>query len=102
MFAVIKFAGAQHIVKKNDIITVNSVNAEVGDEITVTDVLSLINGDEVTIGTPLVENKKVTLKLLNNFKGEKVIIFKKRRRKHSKRKNGHRQHLTKLQVVDIA
>ncbi|UQY80910.1 50S ribosomal protein L21 [Candidatus Hepatincola sp. Av] len=101
MLAVIKFAGSQHIVKKNDIITTNKIDDEVGKEIVIQDVLSVIDEGKVQIGNPTLPNVSVKAKILEQTRDKKVIIFKKRRRKHSRRKNGHRQYITKLQIVDI-
>lgn len=101
MLAVIKLAGNQHIVKKNDIIITNKIDDEVGKEIVIQDVLSIIDEGKVQIGSPLLPNVSVKAKVLEQTRDKKVIVFKKRRRKHSRRKNGHRQYITKLQIVDI-
>lgn len=101
MFAVIKLAGSQYKVKKNDVIKVNKLNAEVGEEFLINDVLSIIEGSEIKLGTPLVEGASVKAKILEQGRDKKVIVFKKRRRKHHKRKNGHRQYISMVEILDI-
>lgn len=101
MFAVIKLAGSQYRVKKNDIIKVNKLNSEVGEEFVINDVLSLIDGSEIKLGTPLVEGATVTAKVIEQGRDKKVIVFKKRRRKHHKRKNGHRQYISMVEILDV-
>lgn len=101
MLAVIKIGGLQHIVKKGDVIRVNKIDSEVGSSVEITDVLSIINGSDVVLGDPLVKDSIVYGKILEQKRDTKVIIFKKRRRKHSQRKNGHRQYITKIEITDI-
>lgn len=101
MLAVIKIGGLQHIVKKGDVIRVNKLNSEVGSEIHITDVLSVIDGDKVIVGQPLVADMSVFAKVVEQKRDTKLIVFKKRRRKHSQRKNGHRQYITKIEITDI-
>ncbi len=101
MLAVIKLGGNQHIVKKDDILTVNKLDAEVGDEIVVTDVLSLIDGTEVKVGSPIVEGSSVKLSVVEQLRDKKIIVFKKKRRQNYRRKNGHRQYITKLKVLSV-
>ncbi len=101
MFALIKFSGVQHIVKQNDVFKVSTVPENVGEEFVINDVLSIIDGDKVKIGSPLVAGSSVTVRVLEKGKDKKIIIFKKKRRQNYKRKNGHRQPIAKLQVVSI-
>lgn len=101
MYAVIKTGGKQYRVAKNDVIKIERLEAEVGGEITFPEVL-MIGGDEPKIGAPTVSGATVTGTVLEQAKGEKVIIFKKRRRKNYRRKNGHRQLLTVVRIADIA
>ncbi|MGV3278755.1 50S ribosomal protein L21 [Rickettsiales bacterium LUAb2] len=100
MFAVIKLAGAQHLVRKGDIITVNKLNNNIDDVITITDILSKGDSSNVEVGTPLV-NGNVTAKVLEHGKADKVIIFKKIRRHNHRRKKGFRQSITKIEITDI-
>ncbi|MFL1780377.1 50S ribosomal protein L21 [Candidatus Hepatincolaceae symbiont of Richtersius coronifer] len=101
MLAVIKLGGAQHIVKKDDIITVNKLDSNVGEEITITDVLSTTLDGETKMGFPILANSSVRLKVLEQGKDKKVLVFKKKRRQNYRRKNGHRQHITKVQVLEV-
>lgn len=102
MLAVIKVGGVQHIIKENDIITVNKLNANIGEEFIIEDVLSIVSENGTQIGNPTIEGSKVTGIVLEQTKGKKVIVFKKKRRHNYRRKKGHRQHLTKLKIVSIA
>ncbi|MDR0483778.1 MAG: 50S ribosomal protein L21 [Alphaproteobacteria bacterium] len=101
MLAVIKLAGTQYMVKKNDVIKVNKLNSSVGEEFEIKDVLSLVDGADVKLGTPTLENVVVRAKIIEQGRDKKVIVFKKRRRKHHKRKNGHRQYISMVEIIDI-
>jgi large subunit ribosomal protein L21 len=101
MYAVIKTGGKQYRVAKNQVITVERLAGEAGSEITFPEVL-MVGGEEPKVGAPIVEGAKVTGTLLEQIKGDKVIIFKKRRRKNFRRKNGHRQLLSVVRIADIA
>jgi large subunit ribosomal protein L21 len=101
MYAVIKTGGKQYRVAKNQVIKIERLAGEAGDEITFPEVL-MVGGDEPKVGSPLVEGAKVTGTLLEQTKGEKIIIFKKKRRKNYRRRNGHRQLLTVVRIADIA
>ncbi len=100
MYAVIKTGGKQYRVAKGDKIFVEKLPGNVGDAITFDQVLFL-GGDAVKLGKPLVAGAKVEGKILEHGRGEKVIIFKFRRRKNYRRKTGHRQPFTTIQVTDI-
>jgi len=103
MFAVIKTGGNQHKVTKNSIIKVEKIDGSIGSEIEFDQVFML--GDEFEdisfIGTPTVLGAKVIAKITNQFKDDKIIIFKKTRRNNDRTKNGHRQFLTELKIIDI-
>ena len=101
MYAVIKTGGKQYRVAKNDVIKVERLDGEVGAEITFPEVL-MVGGDNPVVGAPVVAGASVTGTVLEQAKGEKVIIFKKRRRKNYRRRNGHRQLLTVVRIADIA
>ena len=101
MYAVIKTGGKQYRVAKNDVIRVERLPGEAGGEITFAEVL-MVGGDEPKVGSPLVAGAKVTGTLLEQIRDDKVIIFKKRRRKNYRRRNGHRQHLSVVRIADIA
>ncbi|MEM1130580.1 MAG: 50S ribosomal protein L21 [Pseudomonadota bacterium] len=101
MFAVIKTGGKQYKVQAGDVLRVEKLDASAGDTVQLNDVL-MIGGDDVTVGDPLVEGAAVTAEVVEQIKGEKVIHFVKRRRKHSsQRKKGHRQNLTLLRVTEV-
>ncbi|MEK0082158.1 50S ribosomal protein L21 [Benzoatithermus flavus] len=101
MYAVIKTGGKQYRVAKNDVIKIERLDGEVGAEITFPEVL-MIGGENPVVGTPTVTGAVVKGTVLEQAKGEKVIIFKKRRRKNYRRRNGHRQLLTVVRIADIA
>ena len=102
MFAVVKTGGKQYIVSKGEVLKVEKLDAEVGSEIELTDVLMVTDGDNVKIGTPVVEGAAVKAKVLEHGKSKKVIVFKKKRRKGYKKKRGHRQHYTTLEIQDVS
>jgi large subunit ribosomal protein L21 len=101
MFAIIRTGGKQYKVSKDTYLNVEKLDAKQGDRITISDVLLLSDGDKTTVGAPTVSGASVTVEVLEQFRDEKVIIFKKRRRQNYRRKNGHRQHLTTIKVIDI-
>ena len=101
MFAVIKTGGKQYKVAPNDIIQVEKLAGTSGELIEFTDVLMTGQGNSVKIGAPWVANAKVYGTVLDQVRDDKVIIFKKNRRHNYRRKNGHRQYLTVVQITDI-
>ncbi|KIT16208.1 50S ribosomal protein L21 [Jannaschia aquimarina] len=101
MFAVMKTGGKQYRVASGDVLRVEKLAAEAGETVQFNDVL-MIGGDEVTVGSPTIEGAAVQADVIDQIKGEKLIHFVKRRRKHSsKRTKGHRQQLTLLRVTEI-
>ena len=101
MYAVIKTGGKQYKVAKNDVIVIEKLEAETGGTVEFTDVL-MVGGDGATkIGTPHLAGALVKGTVLSQQRGEKVIVFKKRRRKNSRRKNGHRQFETVIRISEI-
>ena len=102
MYAVIKTGGKQYRVAENDVVTVERLAGAAGDKIVLDQVLAVGSGADLKLGAPLVAGAKVTAELVEQARGEKVIIFKKRRRQNSRRKNGHRQDLTVLKITGIA
>jgi len=101
MFAVIKTGGKQYKVAAEDTITVMTVAGEPGDKVTFDNVMMLVNGDATTVGAPFVAGASVAGEIVEQTRGPKVIAFKKRRRKNSKRKRGHRQDLTIVRITGI-
>lgn len=101
MFAVIKTGGKQYRVAKGDVITVEKLEGEAGGGITLDQVLMLGDGAAITLGAPLVAGARVTAELLETAKGEKVMVFKKRRRSTYRRKRGHRQLESTLRITGV-
>ncbi|HVI52879.1 MAG TPA: 50S ribosomal protein L21 [Candidatus Sulfotelmatobacter sp.] len=97
MFAVIKTGGKQYKVAPNDVILVEKLPGQAGDTVTLDQVLMV--GDKV--GAPLVAGASVTATLVEQTRGEKIIVFKKKRRQNYRRKKGHRQDLTVLRIAAI-
>lgn len=101
MYAIIQTGGKQYKVSEGDIIEVEKLDINAGNMIEFSDVLFLSNGQAVRLGQPIIEGARVTAEVLEQYKGEKEIIFKKRRRHNYRRKKGHRQLLTSLKVKSI-
>ena len=101
MFAVIRTGGKQYRVAPDQVLKVEKLPGEAGETITFTDVLAVGGTSGTTFGTPLVANATVSATVIAQDRLDKVIIFKKRRRQNSRRKNGHRQHVTVLRVASI-
>ena len=102
MYAVIKTGGKQYRVAPEDVITVERLEGEAGAAVTLSNVLMVDSDAGLKVGAPLVAGASVSATIVEQTRGEKVIIFKKRRRKHYRRKNGHRQDLTVLKITGIA
>ncbi len=101
MYAVIKTGGKQYRVAKDDIIIIEKLDGEAGASVEFGEVLMVGEGESVKVGAPTVAGAKVTAELVEQARGPKVIAFKKRRRKNSRRKRGHRQDLTKVRITSI-
>ena len=101
MFAVIRTGGKQYRVVPDAVLKVEKLEAAAGETVTFTDVLAVGSDAGTTIGAPLVEGATVTATVIAQDRLDKVIIFKKRRRQNSRRKMGHRQHVTVLRVSGI-
>jgi len=101
MYAVIKTGGKQYKVAKDDVITVEKLAGEPGASISLDAVLMLDDGEKQTLGKPLVEGAVVAAEVLEQKRDKKILVFKKKRRKNYRRKNGHRQDITVLKVTDI-
>ena len=101
MFAVIKTGGKQYRVAADDVLKIEKVVGEVGDIITLGEVLAFGEGDNVTIGAPFVEGASIAVEVVEQGKSKTVIAFKKRRRQNSRRKRGHRQQLTTVRISEI-
>ncbi len=101
MFAVIRTGGKQYRVMPNDVLKVEKLEAEPGSTITFTDVLAVGGKAGLTVGAPTVAGATVTATVVAQDRLDTVIIFKKRRRQNSRRRNGHRQRVTVLRVAEI-
>ena len=101
MYAIVEMAGQQFKVAKDQKVYVHRLQGEEGDKITFDKVLLLEDGDNVTIGAPVIDGAAVEAKVVKHLKGDKVIVFKKKRRKGYQKKNGHRQYLTEIVVESI-
>jgi large subunit ribosomal protein L21 len=102
MYAVIKTGGKQYRVAKDDVLTVEKLDGDAGAKIEFTEVLLVGAGDDVKVGSALPQGAKVTAELVAQTRGPKIIAFKKRRRKNSRRKRGHRQDLTTIRITGIS
>ena len=100
MYAVVRTGGKQYKVTKDAVLTVESLVGDVGSKLTLGEVL-MLGGDSPKLGAPLVKGASIECEVVEHGQGEKVIAFKKKRRKNTHRKRGHRQHFTKVKVLDI-
>ena len=102
MYAVVKTGGKQYKVAKDDKIIVDRLEAEAGAQLRLDEVLMIANGDSVTLGAPLVKDAAVGATVLRHTRGDKIMVFRRKRRKNFRRMRGHRQDLTLIQITDIA
>jgi large subunit ribosomal protein L21 len=102
MYAVVKTGGKQYRVSAGTKIKVEQLTAEVGSEVTLDQVLMIANDGDVKLGSPLLSGAAVKAKVLAQGRGDKVRIFKMRRRKHYRKSQGHRQNFTELEITGIA
>lgn len=101
MFAVIKTGGKQYRVSPGDELKIETVAGGAGDAVSFDDVLMVGEGDDMSVGAPLVSGASVKGEIVDQVRTRKIIIFKKRRRQNSRRRNGHRQALTLVRITDI-
>lgn len=101
MYAIVEIAGQQFKVEKDQKIFVHRLEGEAGTAVEFDKVLLIENDGDIKIGAPTVKDAKVSAKILEHLKGDKVIIFKKIRRKGYQKKQGHRQYLTRVQIEEI-
>ncbi|MDP4281976.1 MAG: 50S ribosomal protein L21 [Bacteroidota bacterium] len=102
MYAIVEIAGQQFKVKKNDEIFVHRLEAEPGTKIEINDILLVDNDGKVSVGTPHVEGVKITGKVIEHVRGDKVVVFKKNRRKGYQKETGHRQNFSKVLIDNIS
>jgi len=101
MYAIVNIAGQQFKVSQDAPVFVHRLDANEGDSVSFDQVLLVDNNGSVKVGAPIVSGAKVTAKVLGHVKGDKVLIFKKKRRKGYQKMNGHRQSFTKIQIESI-
>ena len=102
MYAVIRAGGKQYRVASGEKLRIEQIAADVGSEIVLNEVLMVADGGNVAVGAPLVDGAKVTAKVVAHGRGDKVRIFKLRRRKHYRKSQGHRQNYTEIEILGIA
>jgi large subunit ribosomal protein L21 len=101
MFAIVEIAGQQFKVQKDQQIFVNRLDAAVDAKVDFDQVLLIDNGGKIDVGAPIISGAKVSAKVLEHLKGDRVLVFKKKRRKGYQKLNGHRSYLTKIQIESI-
>ncbi len=102
MYAIIQTGSKQYTVKPGDIVEIEKMDAKVGDAISFADVLAIgEEGGKLNVGTPRIEGAEVSGKVLDQFRGKKVVVFKMKRRKGYRRTQGHRQSITRVEISEI-
>ena len=101
MYAVIKSGGKQYKVTPGDIVRVESLEGQKGDMVEIKDVYMIVDGDKMSVGKPKLDSAKITAEVVEQGRGEKLLIFKHRRRKGYRRTNGHRQNYTAIKIKEI-
>lgn len=101
MYAIVEIGGQQFKVQKDQKLFVNLMTGEEGSEIELDQVLLFANGADIQVGTPIVDGVTIKAKVLAHVKADKILVFKKKRRKGYQKKNGHRQPLTQIQIEEI-
>lgn len=101
MYAIVQTGGKQYKVQPNDVLYVEKLDGDEGQEIAFDQILMVGTESKPVFGTPVVKNAKVTATIMKHLRGPKVLIFKKRRRKNYRRKTGHRQSLTAIKINNI-
>ena len=102
MYEVVKTGGKQYRVEKEDVVLVEKLDANDGDQVVLNDILMIGEGKKVTLGSPLVDDAAVMAQVIRQTRGPKITMIYKRRRKNSRRKQGHKKNLTLLKIIDIA
>jgi large subunit ribosomal protein L21 len=101
MYAVVRTGGKQYCVSAGDILEVEKLEGDVGDTITLSDVLLVADGENVTIGQPVVEGASVAAKITGQYRGNKILVFRYRPKKRIRVRRGHRQWRTRLQIEAV-
>ena len=102
MYAVVKTGGKQYRVEKEDVVLVEKLDANDGDQVVLDNILMIGEGTKVTLGSPLITDAAIMAQVIRQTRGPKITMIYKRRRKNSRRKQGHKQNLTLLKIIDIA
>lgn len=102
MYAVIKTGGKQYRVTEGEILKVEKLDVAAGESLDISDVLLIVNGEELKVGAPVIEGAKVTAEVVSHGRGPKIRIIKFKRRKHHRKQMGHRQWFTELKITGIA
>lgn len=101
MYAIVEIGGQQFKVEKEQKLFVNLLDNEAGSDLEIDQVLLFADGENIRVGMPLVEGVKVRAKVVEHVKADKILVFKKKRRKGYQKKNGHRQPMTRIQIEEI-
>jgi large subunit ribosomal protein L21 len=101
MFAIVKTGGKQIKVSVDHKVSVEKIEAKIGDKVVLNEVLMICDGEKISLGSPFVANAAVTATVEGQERTKKIIVFKKKRRQNYRRKNGHRQHQTVLRILEI-
>lgn len=101
MYAVVKIKGHQYRVQPDGLLQVELIDSEVGQTVSFDEVLMISDGDDVKVGAPNVEGATVDAEIVEHGRSRKIVVFKKKRRKNYRRKNGHRQGYTQLKITGI-
>ena len=101
MHAIIVTGGKQYKVTEGDVLYIEKLDAEAGEAVTFDKVLAVLDGDKATFGTPVVEGASVTANVVTNGKGKKVLVFKYKPKKNYRRRQGHRQPYTKVEITKV-
>lgn len=101
MYAIIKTGGKQYLVHEGDVIRVEKLDVEEGSEVTFDEVLAINDDDSLRVGTPILEGSKVEARVIKHGKGKKITVFKYKPKKNYRKKQGHRQPFTQVQISKI-
>ncbi len=102
MYAIVEIAGQQFKIEKDQKLFVHRLQGEEGDTVSIDKILLVGDGDNITLGAPAIEGAFAEAKVLGHLKGDKVIVFKKKRRKGYRKKNGHRQYMSQIQITSLS
>jgi large subunit ribosomal protein L21 len=102
MYAVIKTGGKQHRVTEGDVIAVEKINGSKGDTVFFNEVLMVVKGEDVRVGTPVLDGARVACEIIEQTKSPKIHVFRMKRRKGYRKKTGHRQNITKMRIKEIS